>query len=1020
MDKSYSNKEISYYIVSNRPFSDSVTKNMQKVVCKANVSKTFLTALESYTQLTGEQLIKFCKALKFIDNEGDYQYQRLLLQQKTAELTANPSFVSVISSIIELVQEKALPDNNGKIIPQDILLKFGVTSEYDLFPAPSKIEYVKEPIPRKEYSRVVKEVCSVQDPIIIHASGGIGKTVCATYVTRNLPDESVAILYDCFGGGSYRNRSTPRHKHHDALVQIINELALQDLCEPIIVDNNISAARLLRAFQQRVETVCYKLQQVNNDAKLVLIIDAADNAELAAQEFAEGCFVHELLMENYPQTFKLVLLCRTERLELVDPEKRACHIELTCFDIDESKQHLFSFYPDATNDDALEFHRLTCANPRVQINALSVGHKSIQALLSSLGSGPVTVDNQIQNQLLFALENVKRKESKIVQESINNICVGLATLPPFIPIGVLSKAASVPESMIKSLVTDIGRPLWLVDNYAVQFRDEPTETWFKNTYAATKEQIQAYITRLRPFAASNVYISEALPSLYLQADMYNDLVRLALSEEELPLSNPTIARNIRVYRLQFALKAALKLEQYSDTVKLALIAGEETAGKTRQMELLSQNIDLIKSLQSDDEIQTLAYRRTLKGNWDGSENLYSASLLSTDSRLTGEARNFLRAAFEWLKIYFRQTEQEEFHHNTLTDEEIGEFAHAMNNIRGTEAAVSFLCEYFVQSPQFTKIQGLFVKRLVDGGDSQTINNIMMLEIRNVFFLVALSHELIKVGKFQPANQLELGLLLLITPKNRPQKISYYNDAEYYLDGLISFLEACTKQGLSKRKILRALAIHFDSRASRNFTDNWYRRERATFLRVVALKSKLTNIQPAINDLVPLEWLDSKNKHDNKSKIDDFKVNYDSLYPWYQLRVNLLLGDINDFTRECDTIHTATSKIQRYRFQDYDPIPYETFHVKVSLLSLCGELTEDEIRSYFCNYLYDSNNTRIDDLLDLVRISYHIVACDPIAMQAELSARDRIADNRDVDVDTETKLNNLISLARVCFETSNMQ
>lgn len=45
---------------------------------------------------------------------------------------------------------------------------------------------------------------------------------------------SLCISYDCFGAGSYRNRSEGRHRHRDALVQIVNELASKGLCNPLI------------------------------------------------------------------------------------------------------------------------------------------------------------------------------------------------------------------------------------------------------------------------------------------------------------------------------------------------------------------------------------------------------------------------------------------------------------------------------------------------------------------------------------------------------------------------------------------------------------------------------------------------------------------------------------------------------------------------------------------------------------------------------------------------------------------
>jgi hypothetical protein len=72
-------------------------------------------------------------------------------------------------------------------------------------------------------------------------------------------------------------------------------------------------------------------------------------------------------------------------------------------------------------------------------------------------------------------------------------------------------------------------------------------------------------------------LAETLPSLMLQAEEYDELISLALSDDFLPENNPIDQRNIRIYRLQFAFRAALKQKRYADAARLALRAGEESA-----------------------------------------------------------------------------------------------------------------------------------------------------------------------------------------------------------------------------------------------------------------------------------------------------------------------------------------------------------------------------------------------------------------------------------------------------------
>jgi hypothetical protein len=108
-------------------------------------------------------------------------------------------------------------------------------------------------------------------------------------------------------------------------------------------------------------------------------------------------------------------------------------------------------------------------------------------------------------QLDFAISVVKNKLSTDYQQEIDAICLGLATLPPLIPLRVLAAAADVDEATVKSFIADLGRPLWLSDT-SVQFRDEPTETWFRERFSSTKDQIVAYIRRLKPLSSYFSYV----------------------------------------------------------------------------------------------------------------------------------------------------------------------------------------------------------------------------------------------------------------------------------------------------------------------------------------------------------------------------------------------------------------------------------------------------------------------------------------------------------------------------------
>lgn len=364
---------VTFSIVTNRPIDADFRQKIHTIGKGGTVDARFHNTLEKYTNLKGEHLKSFYASLELADGEGDYNAQRHELHVEISQLLAGTIDNPLIDSITTLVQEKALPDSDGRIVQEDILKRFGVTSEWALYPAPPKFENMDHAIPRKQQQTLLDGIHNASLPIIIHAAGGVGKSVFACQITHSLPIGSLGVVYDCFGGGGYRNRSEPRHRHRDALVQIVNELASYGLCDPLISQSTASEDEILRKFLTRINIAAKSLRTANEDATLVILIDAADNAEMAAKEYGEPCFVHELLRESLPDGCRVVVLCRTERINLLQPSSAIPQLELEPFSREETLIHLRRHFPQASDADGLEFHRLTNnGNPRVQANAGSL------------------------------------------------------------------------------------------------------------------------------------------------------------------------------------------------------------------------------------------------------------------------------------------------------------------------------------------------------------------------------------------------------------------------------------------------------------------------------------------------------------------------------------------------------------------------------------------------------------------------------------------------------------------------
>ncbi|WP_243767407.1 ATP-binding protein [Paenibacillus agricola] len=1011
--KGLASPKVVFSIVTNRPIAESFKQNVLTMGKSDTANTRFRRTIEQYSNLKGNDLANFCASLQFVDGEGDYDAQRYELHVELSQLLAGTVDNPLIDSITALVHSKALPKSDGQIVREEIYKCFGVTSDRDMYPAPPKFEKLDHVILRKQHHSLLYAILEASTPIIIHAAGGVGKSVFARQIAGTLSADSMAVVYDCFGGGSYRNRSETRHQHRDGLIQIANELAAHGLCDPLLAQSISLEKDIMRQFLNRINMAVTSLRKTNENAILIIVIDAADNAEMASKEFSQPCFVHELLRESLPDGCRIVALCRTERIHLLQPTNEILKFELKSFLDEETLIHLRSRFPDSTNADGLEFHRLTNGNPRVQANALNSKCHTVLDTLSTLGPRGTTVNEQIEKQLDLAILSVKESHPAHYQSQIEAICTGLATLPPFIPLSVLATAANVNEATVHSFVADLGRPLWLSDNF-VQFRDEPTETWFREKFSATEEQISLYITVLKPLATEYSYVSETLPSLFLQAGKYDELIDTALSDKLLP-RNPIDERNVRVYRLQFAFKAALKLERYKDAIKIAIRAGEEVSGDKRQLELLTKNVDLIASLQNEQKVQELAFRRLLGGTWDGSENVYSASLLSSVEEFKGEARGYLRAAHNWLRLYLeeRKKSKEEFSPELLKDEDIVELTYAHFNLSGVSKTIDFILSWHPAEVVY-RIARKFIRRLVDAGDFDSINEIPQIYSRNQYLMIALAHELLEVGCVPSVYFLETCLDLLTTSRARiPQPRDDYSDT--IAVALISFLEACAARNLSKTKILRVLRHYYPIRASMSVSSNHQEKKREIYLRMIALKFVLTdNTNINLEELMPKALTEKEHKSIEDQNIREFKEVLNGLLPWYVVRARILINEVYDFKEEVDNADKQSKSVLHHRWKDYDALPYEISKLCIEIIMFSRNIDGTEIKKFFASHLNENQKILTQDRLKGVRAAFRLGHLSGIRSELEHSTSEVIAS---LTGDPETKAESYIDLARAVFSVS---
>lgn len=992
-------QEISFSIITNRPVNSSLKDNFKKIAGNKPVNANFKKSLEDCTKLKGTQLAKFCSILFIEDSHGDYALQREDLRTEIAQILAGTVDNKQVDTIVALVREKALPDkskkgNKGVIHQEDILKRFDYTSIDDLFPAKPKWEIIDKIVVRKQHRSLNEQIQKHTGPFIIHAAGGVGKSVFTRQFIDFVEGGSVGIAYDCFGAGTYRNRSNARHKHRDALVQIANELAAMGLCTPLIASNTSSESDIVRKFYRCLDMSITALKLANPNAKIYLLVDAADNAEMAAREFNENCFAHELLAEVLPTDCKLIMLCRTERIQSLQPRSNVIQLALEPFSEEETLQNLMSHFATATEEDGQEFHRRTAGNPRVQANALDSHFKSVDDLLNSLAPTGTTVEDQINAQLQAAINRIKDISPEDVNREIDSLCLGLASLPPHIPINILAEAASVTPEYVKSFVADIGRTLWLSDS-SVQFIDEPTETWFRQTFCANKQDYEKYLQKLEPLADNSTYIALALPQLYLQAEKYDRLIEIALSDAYLPVNNLLDARNVRVYRLQFAFKAALRNDKHKDAALLAMRAGEEVAGNLRQLSLLRGNIDLFVKLQDPERVQEVAFKRLLRGIWEGSENIYTAALFSSIPDYKGDARVFLRSALHWLDIYVEDYTQrrtkDKFTKFDIDEQELLEFSFTILNLDGVGAMLNFV-DRFNDTGSFITLRAL-TKRLIEQNRFEVIDELLSNSNTKPYRMIAIVSELMRISRIPTGNILKLCLKVLSDEDTRIAVDNPIRFDDPIPPTIVDFLEACVYRKLPKTQILQVLNHYIPLRTSQMLTSEHDDKERTVYLKALAIRLYFSDVrQMNYDEIIPEALLKKKKDYETDHSIGEYKQIIDGLVPWYLLRLKVLVKTTKDFTKEFDKAKDDSSKALANRYRRYDRVGYEIARVKNDILIHGSEIPLSEIENIYNSHLKGTKTLYLDDRINILRAATYLPHLNTIRTSLEQNATNIISNS----------------------------
>lgn len=567
---------------------------------------------------------------------------------------ADPEARLRLHGLQDLVLKKAGPSGQGKnlIRREDVLDALDCEPE-DLFPAETRFIDVGAIVERTELSTTSDLVKASELPILVHAEGGVGKTVFVQSLAARMANEFEVVVFDCFGGGSYRSDNHSRHLPRIGLMQIVNELASRTLCDPMLPGGDDSH-KIIKAARRRLAQAATAIQTQSKKLGLLIIVDAADNAQLEADYRHEDAFPKLLLSaidEDSIDGVKLLLTARTHRKDKVIGRTTVKEVELGPFTDPEAREFLKDRKPSASGVEIATALTRSGRNARVLDYLVQTWETNV---LGKTSTAPITVPEIIAQSCTKIVSDLH--VAGWPDSEVTEFFVALSLLPPPIPLEELANALGWSSAQVNTAASDLA-PMLEIASHGAIFRDEPTETYVRETYSVQPEAQRAIADRLLSSQATSAYAAEALPHFLVVIKDSDRAFALADST-----SFPTTVqsefgrRRLTLARLRAAFRLAVAEDDFDRVLGLSMRLAQAATANIRGDEFIRRSPALAIVLGDPD-----SYRRLFadRSGWRGARS----ARLTVAHRFAGdteEAQIQCESTVRWINWHIAQPRDETY------------------------------------------------------------------------------------------------------------------------------------------------------------------------------------------------------------------------------------------------------------------------------------------------------------------------------------------------------------------------
>lgn len=700
---------VRYEFATNRPIHENLGKAVSAVVAgtqeagdTCRQAGQLAQALKAYPHPFADLL----RRLELVGSKGSLIEAERAISTMLAAWSepGDPDAEKRLLKLRNLIRIKAGPgsETDKRVDRVAVLAELEVEHEDRLYPTPDAFPEVQVVIQRDVLDDITILAREAGLPLVVHAAGGMGKTVLMQGVADRLRADGPVVLFDGFGAGRWRDPADSRHLPERTLVHLANLMAGQGLCDILLPVADVTG--LLRAFRRRLAQSVETSRRMRSAACVSLVLDAIDHAGLAAQETATSSFAH-LLMRSIGidpiDGIRIVASCRTERLTLATGETSHRSFSVPLFTDTEVRALVGRRVPDASAVEIAALLTRSGRNPRCLDNLITTGRPFDPVTFPDAPDEPQDLlDVLLRKRLNEARETARARGAS--DADVDLLLTGIALLVPPVPIQELAAAHGLLAEQVESFAADLA-PLLERTPHGLMFRDEPTETLIRSTYGASQASRDRVIAALQERQLASNYAARALPALLTSLRDADQLIQLAYDLRVPRGASQVSARDIRLSRITAAIALAGELGRRDDLLRLLLEASLVAAGHERSDRFLYEHPDLAAVARDPEALRRLS--ATTVG-WPGGKHA-ALALANAFAGDRDEARRHARRSIDWHNWAAQTKRGESFNHSTISRQrdDIG-FAY-VEMLAGNDVRVA---EFFArrdESVAFAKFQELF-------------------------------------------------------------------------------------------------------------------------------------------------------------------------------------------------------------------------------------------------------------------------------------------------------------------------